>query len=84
MTENEAIQELERASYNVSISQGYAINMAIAALEKQIPKKILNGKINGHLECGYHCPNCEEYYDKKIGFEYCPICGQRIDWSDEE
>ena len=73
-----------------------AIQMAISALERQIPKKPL---IKTHTYSGsdddftnkYYCPVCNElivcedtngYYAGKI-VEHCP-CGQALDWSDEE
>jgi len=45
----------------------------IESLEKQIPKKINN------LDC---CPICNTYGkdDNGIEGEYCPNCGQRLDW----
>ena len=60
-----------------------AYDIAINALEKQIPKKLIN-------TCQYVsgcCPNCKKYisdwleYNK---FMCCPYCGQKLDWSDEE
>lgn len=61
-----------------------------SVLEKQIPLEpdlISDGWSNtGYLDLLYDtwiCPYCQtEYeldYDK---YEYCPNCGQRIDWSD--
>jgi len=61
-----------------------AIKMAIEALQKQIPKKIRVGKVKGHMLDGYHCPNCMEWFVEKLEFEYCPMCGQRIDWGSEK
>lgn len=55
------------------------IRVSIEALEKQVEKK---GKVffGGWLDC----PNCENDIS---GFEerpnYCPNCGQKIDWSDK-
>lgn len=53
-----------------------ALDMAIAALEKQIPKKPV--KLN--------CPRCRfNGIDNSWWvFTYCPECGQAIDWSEEE
>lgn len=29
------------------------------------------------------CPNCEEYYEVDYDdYDFCPKCGQRLDWSD--
>lgn len=54
----------------------------LEALEKQIPKK--PKKVGKHFEC-----NCGVWllYDDEIPNEndtYCPKCGQRITWSEEE
>lgn len=87
MTESKAIELLEyirktgngEAPY-VGCAQNIAIKMAINALEKQIPKKIIN-------TCQYVsgcCPNCKKYisdwleYNK---FMCCPYCGQKLDWN---
>lgn len=53
-----------------------SIDMAIKALEKQIPKKPTD-------RCMYkECPACGEV---EIEFcKYCPICGQKLDWRNEE
>ena len=62
-----------------------ALALAIEALEKQIPKKPL------HMHKNYYCPICKEdgwmLWDDAIPNDmdnYCGICGQAIDWSDDE
>lgn len=55
-----------------------ALDMAISALEKQIPKKL------PIVEELYHCPNCGEKDAVLQGDNYCFNCGQALDWSDEE
>ena len=59
-----------------------AINQAIEALEKQIPKKPIIRKTEDYF--GYVkyilCPNCKEV---EFGFNqpcFCERCGQAIDW----
>ena len=51
------------------------VNLALEALEKQIPKKL---KDDGWL----YCPICgrDVLMDR---FDYCPDCGQALDWSDD-
>lgn len=56
-------------------------DMAIVALEKQIPKKPI--KTIEHNIGYYECPYCEN----KIGTDimtyqsnHCSYCGQRLDW----
>lgn len=60
-----------------------ALNMAVDALEKQIPKKTTKRQYvpNGTLVYG-HCPNCDSF--SKNFFNYCRNCGQALDWSDAE
>lgn len=60
-----------------------ALQMAIADMEKQIPKKP-----NRHEEdiIGeyYSCPNCMNNELDDIFDNYCPRCGQALDWSEED
>ena len=69
---------------------GKAIDAAIEALKKQMPKEpTYEG--DGYDPQGtfiwdeWLCPNCgsryEVDYDK---YDYCPNCGQALDWSDGE
>ena len=46
-----------------------AVDMAIQALEKQIPKK----------KDSYNCPVCSHYFEDGECFTYCPECGQRLE-----
>ena len=62
-----------------------AIDIAISALEKRIPKKI-DGKDEDDLVCGCHrCGEVNALW-KMNGDRnnYCGNCGQAIDWSDTE
>lgn len=64
---------------NININsgkEGQAIRTAIKALEKQIPKKVIN------IHCDeYFCPrcssenNCDQYI---VRDKYCPNCGQKL------
>ena len=61
------------------------VNLALEALEKQIPKKPL------HMHKNYYCPICKEdgwmLWDDAIPNDmdkYCGKCGQAIEWSDDE
>ena len=95
MTESEAIEELKYdchelgkaipcdTSWGCSFENAYG--MAIQALEKQIPKKpIYEG--DGYSPDGTFvfdiriCPSCCKRYE--VDYDYCPNCGQKIDWSD--
>ena len=62
-----------------------ACEVAINALEKQIAKKIVINNIPKtswtKATTKYTCPSC----DRVIGFNgmnYCPTCGQKLDWSE--
>lgn len=59
-----------------------ALNLAITALEKQIPKKPKKTR------CALMCANCghkiTEIGCKKLNRLYCKKCGQAIAWSDTE
>lgn len=95
MTESEAIKILQRDLQiqleNKALPDGIeAIQIAIQALEKQIPKK--PDCIEDKMWC---CPVCDnnllhkwiEYptrlMPKSEGLPHCMSCGQKIDWSDE-
>lgn len=93
MTESEAIKEFQQ---NIDMPFGSNISreaseLAIQALEKQIPKKPIRHAVWEDFKCPA-CGSTEirpydtEYreYDKDCEFEYCSDCGQKLDWSDEE
>lgn len=59
-----------------------ALKVGITALEKQIPKKVI---WENEIFSWAYCPNCgsdmcDKYNDE---FQFCPDCGQALDWSDE-
>ena len=78
------IEELKEEHPNMGVDwdeQEMATERAIQALEKQVPKKHINGL----------CPECKEilsiqsYHGEIIANRicyYCPTCGQRIDWEE--
>lgn len=58
------------------------------ALRKQIPQKP-HYEGDGYDDSGniiydtWICPNCEDRYEVDYEIhQYCPMCGQRIDWSE--
>lgn len=78
MTYKEAIEILqEEHDYCQEMSYVIkALEMAIEALEKQTPKK-------PYWEYGvWHCKSCG--FDVFRDDFFCPICGQEIDWEDDE
>lgn len=61
--------------------------VAIAAMKKQIPKKPTyeaDGYADGELVYDIRvCPNCGKHFEVDY-YDFCPDCGQAIDWSEEE
>lgn len=56
-------------------------------MDKQKPEKpelYGDGYYNGELVYDeWVCPNCRSTYELKFDdYNYCPNCGQRIDWSE--
>ena len=89
MTDNEAkvILESEYKFHGECSIFGEALIIAIKALEKQIPKKVkIQQWIYTKCDCGYEFSkhHGDGYYsiplEKKTN--YCPKCGQKLDWSD--
>ena len=85
MTESEAIEwqkSFKKTYKSFPKDVDDACDMAIQALEKQIPKKPI---FYAH---DYYCSVCNslvgnnEFEWKR--FKYCDTCGQHLDWSDEE
>ena len=87
MTGSEAIELIENDiklhSKDLSSKYKNGLRMAINALEKQIPKKPHK---NFEKFSGVWC-SCGKYLGKGYFVDkpsYCPDCGQKLDWSDEE
>lgn len=94
MTPKEAVKILEVAKaeveWNYPLDYAIAIDTAIEALEKQMPKKP-DYEADGYDNKGeliydtWICPNCENRYEVDYDhYDYCPKCGQAIDWSEKE
>jgi hypothetical protein len=103
MKENEAIEKLKNMRLYMQITDknndckftedDYKANeMAIQALEKQIPMKpIFNHNLSDtlslfHCECGNAIKVSHDIgiMDKNNAPNYCSECGCKLDWSDEE
>lgn len=96
MTENEAIE------WQKSFKETYkgfpkdvdaACDMAIKAIEKQIPKKVVNKhkSVNQEEQVFYgedtifaNCPCCTCLNCSLWNYSNCGECGQAIDWSDTD
>ena len=81
MMEQEAVAELKTFPVNcLDFKEQMALNMAIEALEKQIPKIPL--RIPTDDTCLYYelrCPTCDAYMSGVIEMHHCK-CGQTLDW----
>ena len=77
MTESEAIELLiSQLTFNELNRE--AKQMAINALEKQMPKKPI---FDTYHRVGHMCPNCNN--TNPWGYEHCRYCGQNLDWSEK-
>ena len=55
----------------------------VNALEKQIPKKLLD--IEGDYTALYgSCPNCKNIVCDNEDYRFCNECGQALDWGESE
>lgn len=93
MTYEEVIEQLQDEKEEIEGS-GFgncsveSFDIAIEALEKQIPKKPIRntGNINKHwIEDAAICPDCHEYVGNYVlmgGENFCPNCGQAILWEE--
>ena len=81
INEAEAIECLKRNKPTIGyVMLKESIDMAIQTLEKHIPKKPYKDNENGIYEKKY-CPICHR---SLFPNDHHCICGQAIDWSDEE
>ena len=84
MTENEVIKEVRFNMSEIGLNDeaakrvSEAKNIAVQALEKQIPKKPDFTEDKEFALCP--CCNGNGLADKQ---KYCDNCGQKLDWSDE-
>ena len=96
MTESEAIKILQRDLQiqleNKALPDGIeAIQIAIQALEKHIPKKPIMKPYYKDMEEEYLCcPTCGEILtdripmDNKDFYFHCLNCGQKFNWESDE
>ena len=96
MEENQAIEIVKKEKAymdnHAGKAQSEAFQMAINALEKQMPKKPRKtDSYRGVLKrvYAYVCPSCgnvclEKCMNERQNTMFCWNCGQKLDWSDEE
>lgn len=84
MTNEEAIKTIKHGCIYRDARGGAALEIAVDALEKQIPKKPLHESLADRL-----CPICQSYIpfdtlndNVEEAPKFCPHCGQKLDWSD--
>jgi predicted RNA-binding Zn-ribbon protein involved in translation (DUF1610 family) len=89
MDEQKAIEIITNAiqTEQMTSEQDKALSIVQKATEKQIPKQPNiwgDGYADGQLVYDmYECPGCGENYEIEYDkHDYCPKCGQRIDWRD--
>ena len=85
-TAEQARNDLERLLLTGERPANKVIALACKALEKQIPKKVILGYDERDSIC---CPNCKGEIAEMDDYDYykhnyCPDCGQALDWSDEK
>ena len=84
MTPEEVIERLKAIfAFGISncIADKIARDTTFAALEKQIPKKPIEGATFKHIG---KCPDCRQAISTRSAFRNCQYCGQKIDWGNEE
>lgn len=87
MTEQEAIkrfkERLEKHSHrNIVPEYLKAMEMAIKALEKQIARKPITYNDTNRADCPI-CKATVRAIKEPFG-NWCSICGQKLDWGEEE
>ena len=80
----QAIKELKVEYLGDSYEIIEAKKIAVAAMEKQIPKPVLRT-----ADYSYYCPCCggddeAVRYDYCVPYDYCIRCGQKLDWQRKE
>lgn len=82
---DEYLQPLLDESLDIAIGE---YELAIEALEKQLPRKGIKKKKTDGTNKGLHefyCPVCTgngDWSNKCNVGEYCSDCGQKLDWSE--
>ena len=88
MNNQEAIEILrEKISPCVVGEWKKSVDMAISALEKQIPKRLItegDGYADGSMVYdSFYCPSCDHCMEEEEVEDDCPNCGQKICWEYE-
>lgn len=81
----ERILEQDATARHKNVSSRYALRIAQACVNKQIGQKpLVTEEYNGEwVSIRYSCQGCGSDLINVL-VHYCPNCGQKIDWSEEE
>lgn len=90
MTHEEANEILDILNSELGNEFGIALRLIKEAINVQVPK-VPDIYGDGYDDDGalifdsWKCPNCEKSYELDYDkYDYCPCCGQAIDWSNWE
>ena len=83
MTNQEAAEKVKRVKGLYAYESDYeALDMAISALEKQMPKRLIaegDGYADGAMVYDhFYCPSCDHLIWEEDVEDYCPNCGREI------
>lgn len=77
-----AIRHIE---WNLDVDP-WAAKIAVEAMRKQIPMKLIaegDGYADGEMVYdSFYCPSCDHRMEEDEVADYCPECGQAIDWEE--
>lgn len=64
----------------------WAMEIAVEAMRKQIPRGLIaegDGYADGEMVYdSFYCPSCDYHMEDYEVKNYCPNCGQAIDWEE--
>lgn len=87
MTPEEAIIIIKCAicevEWNYMLDYTEAFEVAIKALEKQVPKKPLKSERKIRYCEVFKCPSCGCEFSGRVS-KFCFRCGQKFDWSEDD
>ena len=88
MTQQE-IDHIERAIRNIKNATDvdpWAVEIAMEAMQKQIPRELIaegDGYADGEMVYdSFYCQSCDYHMEDYEVKNYCPNCGQAIDWEE--
>ena len=89
---NKYQEALDRIKNKVAIIDGEKMKIGLAycntlpilqeLVDKETPKKVKIKEFDNG-EYGAYCPSCNSGMPFHWKMKYCPSCGQKLDWSDE-